>query len=212
MRLCNKGVLQFVIVKPVVAVIDIFMIAYSYSDDKTWKIMETVLYNISYSIALYFLMVFYLATKKQLKKYKPVYKFLSVKGNISGHILLECSTLNGFMMFSAIIFATYYQSLLVSLSAHRGHHGLTRQEALRWNDWILCLEMIFFAMCLFFAFPAKGEASLKLMLVCEWTINISFRILCVSEFVAGAPDRKRVLKNLRHALQMKDLYQVFAAF
>jgi hypothetical protein len=81
MRFCNRGVIQFVLVKPIVATVDIFLLAYSsYHNNKTWKIIESVLYNVSYSVALYCLMVFYLATKKQLQKYKPVYKFLSVKG------------------------------------------------------------------------------------------------------------------------------------
>jgi hypothetical protein len=79
MRFCNRGVLQFVLVKPVVAVVDIFLLAYNYYGNPTWKVIESVIYNLSYSIALYCLMVFYLATKKQLKKYKPVYKFLAVK-------------------------------------------------------------------------------------------------------------------------------------
>ena len=39
----------------------------------------TVIYNISISLALYALFMFYTATKQQLKPFDPVLKFLTVK-------------------------------------------------------------------------------------------------------------------------------------
>jgi len=39
----------------------------------------TIVYNISISLALYALFMFYCATKQQLQPYDPVLKFLTVK-------------------------------------------------------------------------------------------------------------------------------------
>ena len=51
-----------------------------------------------------------------IAKHSPVGKFVAVKG---------------------IVFATYYQSLAVALLP-----GLAREQGERWNDLILCVEMV----------------------------------------------------------------------
>lgn len=51
-----------------------------------------VVYNTSYSVALYGLLMFYKATKPLLTPFKPVQKFVAVK---------------------SVIFATYWQSVIV---------------------------------------------------------------------------------------------------
>jgi len=42
----------------------------------------TILYNVSISLALYALFMFYCATREQLQPYAPVLKFLTVKSVI----------------------------------------------------------------------------------------------------------------------------------
>lgn len=42
----------------------------------------TMIYNVSITLALYALFLFYFATKEQLRKYDPVLKFLTVKAII----------------------------------------------------------------------------------------------------------------------------------
>ena len=42
----------------------------------------TLIYNVSITLALYALFLFYNATKEQLRKYDPVLKFLTVKAII----------------------------------------------------------------------------------------------------------------------------------
>jgi hypothetical protein len=66
--------------------------------------------------------------------------------------------------FAAIIFATYYQSVFVGLSSRGNHPTLTTDQALKWNDEILCIEMIVFAASLFLAFPAKGMSEMNYVL------------------------------------------------
>ena len=79
-----------------------------------------VVYNLSYTTALYGLFLFYLGTKSLLVGFSPVSKFSAVK---------------------VIVFATYYQSLIVV--ALPGMDELGSSE--RWNDFIICIEMAMFA-------------------------------------------------------------------
>ena len=115
MRLCHRGVLQFIIVKPFVSILDVIMIASGHYYELPYQIFEFVVYNIrsvpapsllhrhlflplplplplpapcnlptwtvrSYAWALYCMFVFYLATSKLIKKFRPVLKFATVKG------------------------------------------------------------------------------------------------------------------------------------
>jgi hypothetical protein len=79
-----------------------------------------IVYNLSYTTALYGLFLFYLGTKSLLVGFSPVSKFSAVK---------------------VIVFATYYQSLIVV--ALPGMDELGSSE--RWNDFIICIEMAMFA-------------------------------------------------------------------
>jgi hypothetical protein len=76
--------------------------------------------------------VFYQAIKKLIKNFRPILKFASVK---------------------AIVFATYYQSLAVQASS------MSPENTVMWNDFILCIEMVFFAGLLMIAFPTTGRSS-----------------------------------------------------
>ncbi|ETO20388.1 hypothetical protein RFI_16831 [Reticulomyxa filosa] len=84
-----------------------------------------ILYNVSYTVALYGLFYFYVACKGIISKHSPVKKFLAVK---------------------AVIFMTYWQSLFVPLL-------FGSEYADKWNDAILCVEMMIFAHLHYKAFP-----------------------------------------------------------
>ena len=126
MRLCQRGVLQFILVKPVVAILDSIMLAAGLYYLTLYQYFVAVVYNISYTYALYCLYVFYLATSRLISEFRPVLKFASIK---------------------VIVFATYYQSLLVKAST------LPIEETAMWNNLILCVEMVFFSFLLMLAFP-----------------------------------------------------------
>jgi hypothetical protein len=128
MRFCKRGVLQFIIVKPVMAVLTLIMIATNNYFNIGYMVVETLIYNFSYGWALYCLLVFYMATNQIIKKFKPLIKFSTVK---------------------IIIFATYYQSVLVK--------GLpvSAEDGMRWNDLLICIEMVVFSMLLLLAFPIR---------------------------------------------------------
>lgn len=128
MRLCQRGVLQFILVKPVVAILDSIMLAAGLYYLTFYQYFVAIVYNISYTYALYCLYVFYLATSRLISEFRPVLKFASIK---------------------VIVFATYYQSLLVKAST------LPVEETAMWNNLILCVEMVFFSFLLMLAFPVS---------------------------------------------------------
>lgn len=115
---CKRGTLQFVFLKPLTAFISLILMAFGRHvyESKAWQYTLLVTYNISYTLALYVLLLFYMATKKLLKGFSPVGKFGAVK---------------------IIVFATYYQSLLVV--AIPGMDELGSSE--KWNDFIICVEV-----------------------------------------------------------------------
>lgn len=81
-----------------------------------------------------------------------------------------------------IIFATYYQSLLVTLASQRADgSNFTAIDAIRWNNLLLCGEMVIFAVGLLVAFPIK-------------------------EFIGGIPDR-RLLSNVKDVFAVDDVLQ-----
>jgi hypothetical protein len=151
---CQRSVLQFVIIKIVTAATDIVMLSQHLYVNAIYQSCLMFIYNITYTVALYGLMVFYYATKDLIKEFHPVGKFVSVK---------------------IIIFFTYFQSVIVSLCP------IPVEEALMWNDFILCIEMVLFATILAFAFP-------------------------VSEFQGGMP-QSRVLESVKDIISVSDVFE-----
>jgi len=138
LRTCKQGTLQFVIIKPVMAIINIVFVVTDKEDNRGWEITQAIVYNISYTLALYVLVLFYKATHHHpgLRGQYPVLKFLSVK---------------------LVVFATYYQTVLVGIVPNVPSETL---EA--FNSFLLCCEMLIFALLQFWAFSwsefAEGAA------------------------------------------------------
>lgn len=86
--LCKRMTLQFVVLKPLLALLSLVFMLTGHFDEHWWQYTLVVVYNISYSLAIYYLVLFYLATKKLLGGFHAVGKFAAVK---------------------IIVFATYYQ-------------------------------------------------------------------------------------------------------
>ena len=53
LRWCKKGALQFVIIKPICAVVALIMLATGNSEEAGYTVTLSVVYNISYTVALY---------------------------------------------------------------------------------------------------------------------------------------------------------------
>jgi hypothetical protein len=103
----------------------------------------TIIYNISISLALYALFLFYYATKELLSSYDPVLKFLTVK---------------------SVIFLSFWQGVLLAILEKAGVINALYSEdgvpmakegtvAAGYQNFIICIEMMFAAIALRFAFP-----------------------------------------------------------
>lgn len=87
LRFCKQATLQFCLVKPVMAFIIIFLQSSGHYHDGDWNtstgyLYTTIIYNVSVSLALYGLYLFYFATRDLLTPFDPVLKFCTIKSVI----------------------------------------------------------------------------------------------------------------------------------
>lgn len=144
LRRLKQGVLQFVFVKPTIATITLILDsqgAYAKDDwvaDKGFLWVQIV-YNISYSWALYALALFYAATAELLVKYKPVKKFVMVK---------------------MIVFVSFWQGFAISLFLSFGAIE-SDAAAADIQAFLICVEMAVAAMLHLLAFPISEYSRLE---------------------------------------------------
>merc|ERR1712117_735134 len=106
LRVCKQLCLQFVIQKPFMALLTIIFLSVPKKCDKenppegcnlyesdVYQTILLIIYNTSYTLALYGLFLFYLAVREFLKGHNPVGKFFAIK---------------------SIVFVTYWQYLVIS--------------------------------------------------------------------------------------------------
>eukprot|EP01016_Furgasonia_blochmanni_P037909 TRINITY_DN4518_c0_g1_i1.p1 TRINITY_DN4518_c0_g1~~TRINITY_DN4518_c0_g1_i1.p1 ORF type:complete len:294 (+),score=38.36 TRINITY_DN4518_c0_g1_i1:95-883(+) len=130
-RRVKQGVLQFVLIKPITAVLALILHSQNVYNEGHLTLKSGYLYcslinNISVSVSLYCLVLFYVATEERLEDFKPFGKFLVIK---------------------SIIFFSFWQSIFISILLKLGFFGLpeTKQAesiANFYQDFIICLEMV----------------------------------------------------------------------
>lgn len=128
-RVPKIGALQFVVIKPLLAAVSIVVYACGEYNNSYYQWTLFIIYNISYSVALYALYLIYWASHEQkaLQSRRPLLKFLSVK---------------------MIVFLTFWQALLLPHAPLPGSIG-------RWEDLILSFEMVVFSILMNTAFSWK---------------------------------------------------------
>ncbi|AAF26096.1 unknown protein [Arabidopsis thaliana] len=140
-RRCKQGCLQFVILKPILVAVTLVLYAKgkykdgNFSPDQSYLYL-TIIYTISYTVALYALVLFYVACKDLLQPFNPVPKFVIIK---------------------SVVFLTYWQGVLVFLFAKSGFIR-DEEEAALFQNFIICVEMLIAAAAHFYAFPYKEYA------------------------------------------------------
>ncbi|TPX45620.1 hypothetical protein SeMB42_g01694 [Synchytrium endobioticum] len=149
--LIRRGVLQFVLVKPTLAVFILLLkMSDSYNEGYiSWSssyMWTSILYNISVCVAMYFLIMFYVMCARDLAPFRPFPKFLCVK---------------------AIIFFSFWQGLtisfLIALGAIRGKGVYDASNiAVALQDFLICLECVPFAIGHWYAFTWKDYTSSRL--------------------------------------------------
>lgn len=143
LRFCKQATLQFCIIKPFMSVLTLMLQATGKYHDGDWSpgswyFYITMVYNMSVSLALYGLILFYQATKDLLSPYEPVWKFLSVK---------------------SIIFMSFWQGVLLAIFEKIGVLRPFTQDAepgalaAGYQNFFICIEMLFAAIALRYAFP-----------------------------------------------------------
>ncbi|CAI5733501.1 unnamed protein product [Hyaloperonospora brassicae] len=131
LRLCKRATIQFVFLKPLMAALSLGMLACGTYHTAAYQLVLVVVYNASYSVALYGLWLFYRAVQPILAPFRPVLKFFAVKG---------------------VVFLTFWQNSLLDWGVVP---GLTHDQAVAWKDLILCVEMVLFAVVHLVAFNAS---------------------------------------------------------
>ncbi|KAL2126552.1 hypothetical protein VTI74DRAFT_701 [Chaetomium olivicolor] len=138
----KRGILQYAWLKPILALAAIIMKATGtyqegYIGLKSGYFWSGIIYNISVTVSLYSLGLFWVCMNDDLKPFRPVPKFLCIK---------------------LIIFASYWQgfflSILVWLGAIPDHvEGYTPDNlAAAIQDFLICIEMPAFAVAHWYAF------------------------------------------------------------
>lgn len=148
LKLLKTWTWQFVVIRPVCSVLIIFfeLIGF-YPSWLSWTF--TIILNISVSMALYSLVLFYHVFAKELAPHKPLAKFLCIKG---------------------IVFFSFWQGIMLDVLASSGviksnHFWLDVehiQEALQ--NVLVLVEMVFFSVIQQYAYhvsPYRGFAAEK---------------------------------------------------
>lgn len=117
-RRCKQGCLQFVILKPILVAVTLVLYAKGKYKDGNFSpnqsyLYLTIIYTISYTVALYALVLFYVACKDLLKPFNPVPKFVIIKSVV---FLTYWQVINNvsFFALSSTILLTHFGHFLCS--------------------------------------------------------------------------------------------------
>ncbi|EGR51801.1 seven transmembrane receptor, rhodopsin family [Trichoderma reesei QM6a] len=138
----KRGILQYAWLKPILALAAIIMKATGtyqegYIGAKSGYFWSGIIYNISVTVSLYSLGLFWVCMHRDLVPFRPVPKFLCIK---------------------LIIFASYWQGFFLSILVWLGAipddvQGYTRDNlAAAIQDALICVEMPIFAVAHWYAF------------------------------------------------------------
>ncbi|XP_015065838.1 transmembrane protein 184C-like [Solanum pennellii] len=151
LKLLKHWTWQFVIIRPACSILMITLqILGLYPNWLSWTF--TIILNISFSVAMYSLVVFYHVFSTELQPHKPLSKFICIKG---------------------IVFFSFWQGLLVktlvSWGIIKSHHFWLDVEHLQEaiQNVLICVEMVFFSVMQQYAYhvaPYSGDVEAKLKL------------------------------------------------
>lgn len=153
LRFCKQATLQFCFIKPIMAILTLFLTSIGMYEEGNWSTSQgyiwiTITYNVSISLALYGLFLFYTATRDLLSPYRPVLKFLTVKS------VIFLSFWQGFLL---AILAAF--SVIDNVLDDEGNEIISRATiAAGWQNFFICIEMFFAAIALRYAFGVSAYA------------------------------------------------------
>ncbi|KAE8379908.1 DUF300-domain-containing protein [Aspergillus bertholletiae] len=187
----KRGILQYTWLKPILAIVSIIMKATDtyqegYLGLTSGYLWTGIVYNVSVTISLYSLAIFWVCLHNDLAPFRPVPKFLCVK---------------------LIIFASYWQGFFLSIlqwlgALSNGVAGYTPDNlAAAIQDSLICFEMPIFAVTHWYAFswhdyadPAISSARLPVI----YALRDAFGIRDLIE------DTKMTLRGENYAYRLFD--------
>ncbi|OII71418.1 uncharacterized protein cubi_00796 [Cryptosporidium ubiquitum] len=135
------GVLQFVVLKPISALISLFLESVGLYGSGTFSFKRGFLYiailnSISVSLSVYSLFLLYISISEQLAPIRPVLKFFCIK---------------------LIIFMSFWQSIILSILNYSGIYPNEPNYTIKLHNWLLTLEMTLCAIIYGVAFTIKKD-------------------------------------------------------
>ncbi|KAI0746309.1 organic solute transporter Ostalpha-domain-containing protein [Daedaleopsis nitida] len=141
----KRGVIQYVQIKPILALVTVILkVVGKYNEGNlragSGYLYVSVVYNVSICLALYCLAIFWMCVNDDLKPFRPMPKFLCVKG---------------------ILFFCFWQSIFISILVaggaitKLGPYTDSEHISLGLTDTLICFEMPLFAIAHMYAFSSR---------------------------------------------------------
>lgn len=175
LRFCKRATLQFCIVKVSMTILTlIFQTAGVYKDGDFSPngayLYITIVYNVSISLALYALLLFYKATNDILTPFEPVLKFAAVKSviflsfwqgkssTLFATFVRFLSRVTRFLRVAGVLLAILEKcDVIPSVYSEEGKLAAgPGTVAAGYQNFILCLEMLFASIAFRLAFPISN--------------------------------------------------------
>jgi len=161
---CKFGVLQFCVVRPLLAVVGSICYLAGVYHRGDFALNDAFIYmelliNISVTWAVWCLVIFFMALREQLTPYDPVPKFVAVK---------------------AVVFLCFWQSFVISILARLGViHAIgswtTEEVSTGLQNLLICFEMLFAAFFHMRAFPYEiydtGRTDIPISINSHFALN-----------------------------------------
>ncbi|KAF9788497.1 organic solute transporter Ostalpha-domain-containing protein [Thelephora terrestris] len=179
----KRGVLQYVQIKPILAIVTLILKAlgkYNEGDlaARSGYLYVSIVYNFSICLSLYCLAMFWMCISEDLKPFRPMPKFLCVKG---------------------ILFFSFWQSIGISILVaagairHLGPYTDSERIAVGLTDTLICFEMPLFAIAHLYAFSFKDFVDPRASFVARMPIKFAIRdSFCIKDVVE---DSKATLRG-----------------
>lgn len=160
----KRGILQYVWLKPILCLLIVLMKAtgtyqQNYIGLKSGYMWLGIIYNLSISVSLYCLALFWYCLVDDLRPFRPLPKFLCIK---------------------IIIFFSYWQGVLLAILVWTGlihdvGYYTPDNIATAIQNTLMCIEMLGFAVGHWYAFTYKEFASSSLMGYARLTVPFAVR-------------------------------------
>ncbi|XP_046451754.1 transmembrane protein 184B-like [Daphnia pulex] len=152
LRFCKQATLQFCAVKPCMAFVTVILQSQGLYSDGDWSpqsgyLYITIINNVSITLALYALFLFFFATKDLLSPYDPVLKFAIIKSII-------------FLCFWQGVLLAVLETLEIIAPIYGSDNTITNAGTVSagYQNFLVCIEMGFAAVALRYAFPVTVYA------------------------------------------------------